>query len=257
MSSPVSAFSFGRNWESFAQHALNAQRVAQARRDFAELTSGIALRNKTFLDVGFGQGLALYLAAEAGAHAEGIDLDPHCERALTLTARFFPSIAMPRFQIASILEQQFVSSQEPFDIVHSWGVLHHTGNMKRAMGNAMRLVKPRGYFIIAIYNRHWTSPLWHALKRAYNALPPIGQNFLFACTYVPMWARVRMLYKSDPSRGMEFEHDLRDWLGGYPYEYASANEIIAALSKESFRCMRLIPANGWTGCNQFVFERME
>jgi 2-polyprenyl-6-hydroxyphenyl methylase/3-demethylubiquinone-9 3-methyltransferase len=253
-------FSFGDNWESFSTRSLNAERLEQARRDFAELFTGISLRGKSFLDIGFGQGLALMLAAEQGACAFGIDLDPQCERALRATAKFFPQMAVPPFEIASILDDAWVETQcarGGFEIVHSWGVLHHTGNMARAFQNAARLVKPQGYLVIAIYNRHWTAPVWRFIKRMFASGSPRVQAWMLQCMAGPMALRVRMLSRNPDAknRGMEFQHDLRDWLGGYPYEYASRAQVENVFVSLGFQGLRVLPTHGWTGCNQFVFRR--
>lgn len=253
-------FAFGQNWQSFARRALTQARVNQARRDFADLTRGIEFRNNSFLDIGFGQGLALLLASEAGADVLGIDIDPGCGQALALTARQFPTLSLPPFQIASILDDALVESlvtQGGFAIVHSWGVLHHTGNMYHAFENAARLVKPGGALIVAIYNHHWTSYPWRYLKRTYNTLSATNQSRMLSLISFPMRLRMRTLGATDGAsgRGMEFEHDLRDWLGGYPYEFASASQVTDFFARRHFSLERLIPVQGWTGCNQFVFKR--
>src|SRR5207302_765480 len=116
----------------------------------------------------------LFLAAEAGADVYGIDVDPLCREALEATQRFFPSMPFPRIAITSILDDHFVRKEQErggFDVVHSWGVLHHTGEMSNAFRNAAALVKPGGFLIISIYNRHWTSPFWRAVKYGFNHIP--------------------------------------------------------------------------------------
>lgn len=104
-------FSFGRNWLSYSQSALDQDKVERAREAFGALTSGIELRAARFLDIGFGQGLPLFLAAEAGADVHGIDLDPMCAKAVEATQRFFPGLPVPKIAIASILDDSFVRIQ--------------------------------------------------------------------------------------------------------------------------------------------------
>jgi len=254
-------FSFGENWKSFSATALTPERVSEARRAFSLLTEKIELPGKSFLDVGFGQGLTLFLAAEAGAVVRGIDSDPQCEEAKNQTRRFFPQIKTPATTVASILDEAFVRDQEAlggYDVVHSWGVLHHTGHMHRAFRNTARLVKPGGALVIAVYNRHWTSPLWKVVKVIYNNAPRPFQETLFRVVRTLSRLREPSLRKKGSAvsqRGMAHAHDLRDWLGGYPYEYAGRDQVVEAFSPFGFNLLTFIPSRGWTGCNQFVFRR--
>jgi 2-polyprenyl-6-hydroxyphenyl methylase/3-demethylubiquinone-9 3-methyltransferase len=256
-------FSFGENWKSFSDKALTDKRIREARHAFAELTNGIELKNKKFMDIGFGQGLALFLCAEYGALAHGIDIDPICNDAITSTHRFFASLSRPITQVASILDEKFVDDQQAlggYDVVHSWGVLHHTGDMKRAFKNIARLVKPGGYLMIAIYNKSWTSPIWKAVKIIYNQVPSLLQYAMVWVLYLLNFLREPFLKKKRniaSSRGMELFHEIRDWLGGYPYEYATREEVLRAFAEHGFVKVKVIPSVGWTGCNQFVLCRSD
>ena len=217
-------FSFGENWISFSMTALNVDRVNDARRDFNRLLGDIILEGKSFLDIGFGQGLALMLASELGAKCVGIDLDLLCLDALKQTATFFPNVAMPPVETASILDIDTVkrhSIHGGYDFVHSWGVLHHTGDLHSALANAASLVKPGGYLIVAIYNTHWSSPVWVWIKRLYCIGPSILQKIMIAFFYPIIFVAKWLITGEDPrkkERGMNFRHDIIDWLGGYPYE---------------------------------------
>ena len=52
----------------------------------------------------------------------------------------------------SVLDRQFLETLGTWDIVYSWGVLHHTGQMRAAFGNIAPLVQPGGQLLLAIYN---------------------------------------------------------------------------------------------------------
>jgi SAM-dependent methyltransferase len=255
-------FSFGRNWLSYSKFALNQERIGCAREAFGSLTRGIELRRSRFLDIGFGQGLPLFLAAEAGADAFGIDVDPVCGEALAATGRFFPAVPAPRSRIASILDDDFVRTlqvQGGFDVVHSWGVLHHTGDMAKAFRNASSLVKPGGFLIISIYNKHWTSPIWLAVKYLFNHAPRFLQETIVWALYPFFYFRAWSLSGDEDSitsRGMNVAHDIRDWLGGYPYEYASPSEIKQTFAELGLTMIRCDPTKGFTGCNEFVFQKI-
>lgn len=256
-------FSFGENWKSFSDNALTDERICEARQAFVELTNGIELNNKKFLDIGFGQGLALFLGAESGALVHGIDIDAKCNDAVTRTHQFFASLSRPITQLASILDEKFVDSQQAlggYDVVHSWGVLHHTGDMRRAFKNAARLVKPGGYLLIAIYNKNWTSRIWKAVKIFYNRVPYLFQYAMVWVLYFLNFLRKPYLKKKKTvasDRGMEIFHEIRDWLGGYPYEYATKEEVLKDFAEHGFVEVKIISSIGWTGCNQFVFRRFD
>ena len=252
-------FSFGANWQAYATRALTPERVEQARRDFGALLAGIDLRGKRFLDIGFGQGLALGLAAEMGAEVLGIDIDPVNLAALETTQRALGLAARPETRLVSILDETLVRTEAGrYDVVHSWGVLHHTGRMWQAMTNACALVGNDGFLVVAIYNRHWSSPVWKAIKWCYNRLPRLGQEAAVAAFYPIVYVAKWLVTGHNPARkerGMDFHYDLVDWLGGYPYEYASAEEVRQFVCRQGFVCLRTRPATVPTGCNEFVFQR--
>ena len=263
MSSP--AFDFGENWQNFSQHALNEQRVAEAARDFHVLCAGLELSDRKFLDIGFGQGLGLLNAAAAGAHATGCDINPLCAEVLGHNRRLFPVLTAPiPVVVGSILDQEVVarlrqlSGGQGYDIVHSWGVLHHTGDMARAIEHAASLVGPHGYFIVALYNRHWSSGAWWLIKWSYVHSPRWVQRALVALFYPVIYLAKWVVTGKNPKqqeRGMNFYYDVIDWVGGYPYEYASREEIERRLAAQGFQSMKFIAARVPTGCNEFVFQR--
>ena len=252
-------FEFGKNWTSFSQKALNEEGKNQARRDLTALLNGESLREKKFLDIGFGQGLTLCIATEQGALAHGLDIDDHNLNALKLTSDSFGFEVPPPVTIGSVLDPQTIDSLErngKYDIVHSWGVLHHTGDMKAAIINASRLVKENGTFILSIYNRHWSSPFWVYIKRFYCWAPAIIQRAMVAAFYWIIYIAKFLVTGKNPMssrRGMDYYHNVIDWIGGYPYEYASAHEIQSLLKSKGFEQTYYRQATVPTGCNEFVF----
>ena len=130
-----------------------------------------------------------------------------------------------------------------FDVVYSWGVLHHTGAMWEAIRKAAQLVNDDGRFVIAIYQRTPMCGFWHWEKRLYNLVPAFGSRamrglykslFLAALTLTGR-NPVRYVRDYGRTRGMSWTHDVHDWLGGYPYESATAEEIDAAMRPLGFR----------------------
>ncbi len=257
-------FDFGENWIGFAANALTDARVEAARKDFAKLLDGVPLRGRAFLDIGFGQGLTVLLAQEAGAVVTGADINPKCVKAYEHTKRkLAPGSADPRLVLGSVLDDVFVESElrahGGYDVVHSWGVLHHTGDMARAIANSASLVKPGGHYVIAIYNRHWSSKPWWLIKRIYMMLPRFLQP-LCCWFFAPIiWLAKFLVTGKNPllqERGMDFYYNVVDWVGGYPYEYASIPEMEGMVRQHGFETVKAIPAVVPTGCNEFVFRKI-
>ncbi|MDD2902157.1 MAG: class I SAM-dependent methyltransferase [Syntrophales bacterium] len=262
-------FDFGKNWQLFSEHALTPEKVRQARRDFARLLQGIDLKGKSFLDIGFGQGLSLLIATAMDARTVGCDINPTCGEVLEANKRlFFPEVAAAPVPviIGSILADAVLADLRRaspegtglYDLVHSWGVLHHTGNMELALKNAASLVKPGGYLILALYNRHWTSPLWLGIKYLYHKSPPLLRQGMIHLFYPLIYLAKLVITGENPrkqTRGMDFYYNVVDWVGGYPYEYAPREEIIARLQPLGLEIQRFIPAQVPTGCNEFIFRK--
>ncbi len=55
-------FDFGQNWLEFSKKALSNDRVIQAKTDFCCLMKEVPFNDKSFLDIGFGQGLRNIIA---------------------------------------------------------------------------------------------------------------------------------------------------------------------------------------------------
>jgi len=261
-------FDFGQNWLDFAREALTPERAAHAESEFAALLDGVPLVNARFVDIGFGQGLSLLLAAGSGARAVGCDINSKCREALETSAAFFPNVQLAAIPlvVGSILDDAVVAAlraaapggEGAYDVAHSWGCLHHTGDMRTAIRNTASLVRPGGHLVLAIYNRHWSSPAWNAIKWLYCKSPRWLQRVLVVAFAPVIWLAKLAVTGRDPARqqrGMDFYYDMIDWVGGYPYEYASVDELRALVEPLGFECLRWRAAEVPTGCNEFLFRR--
>jgi len=261
-------FSFGKNWDSFLKN-LNDERVRNAECSLKEFLNMETLQSKSFLDIGCGSGLFSLAAYSLGAQKiVSFDVDPlsvDCCQYLRQKANepFHWSV----FQ-GSILDDQTVDKLGAFDIVYSWGVLHHTGNMWKAIGNSAKLVKENGLYYIAIYNKNegmFGSRFWTAVKKTYNACPSLGK-FCIEILYIAaaitkdilrLKNPVKTITKYQSRRGMHWMTDVRDWLGGYPFEFASPEEILSFVRKNfpDFRLQNIKTTNSALGLNWFLFQR--
>jgi len=253
-------FSFGHNWQKYSNTVLNSDKMLAAKESVAELLGVSSLKGKSFLDVGCGSGIFSISAIQLGAsRVVGIDIDPIAIRvSRENTKKFLPGTNAITFVESSILDDAMKSQLGLFDIVYAWGSLHHTGRMYDAIATTGQFVKPGGIYILSIYNKHFTSPLWRVTKRLYNISPrliKLCMEYLFAALAAVVKYVTTRQNPFRKERGMDFFCDVVDWLGGLPYEYASPDEVIAFLKQKGFKLEKMIPAKGWTGCNEFVFAR--
>jgi 2-polyprenyl-3-methyl-5-hydroxy-6-metoxy-1,4-benzoquinol methylase len=264
-------FPFGRNWARFLAD-LNEGRIAAAEASLKEMLELTDLGGRSFLDAGSGSGLFSLAARRLGAvRVHSFDFDAEsvaCTR--ELKRRFFPDDPEWTIEQGSVLDAEYLGGLQRFDIVYSWGVLHHTGAMWEALDNVCDLVGPGGQLFIAIYNDQGSaSQRWKAVKLAYNRSPlPIKLCLVLAtgCYQAGRGMARRLLSLRNPlvvlrdlggmaPRGMSWWHDLVDWVGGYPFEVAQPEAVFDFCRGRGFALRRLKTAGGGVGNNQFVFER--
>ncbi len=249
-------FKFGENWASFSRQ-LDRGRLEDAERSLTALFGEGALVGKSLLDIGCGSGLFSIAAVRLGAQPVlGTDIDPvSVSTSRENASHWLKESHAFSFRQVSVLEPGEMSSLDLYDFVYSWGVLHHTGHMAQALKNAAGRVRPGGTLMIAIYNKHWSSPFWRPIKWLYNKAGPLGQKLIvWVFTPVIFFAKWLTTLKNPLKmrRGMDFMHNIIDWVGGYPYEYASVAEMTNRLEGLGFRIIQTRRAKVPTGCNEYV-----
>ncbi|MCZ8121927.1 MAG: class I SAM-dependent methyltransferase [Magnetospirillum sp.] len=260
-------FEFGKNWQNYAA-AIDETRIDAAVLAIREKLEVSRLDGLGFVDVGSGSGLMSLAARRLGARVLSFDVDADsvaCTRALK--ERFFSDDPDWRVMDGSVLDPSFLKGVGTFDIVYSWGVLHHTGDMWRAIENVTQLAKPVARVFIAIYNDQGrTSRHWLAIKRAYNKLPESLRWIVLWPCLVRLWGPtiLRDTARGQPLRswreyrslrGMSAWHDVVDWVGGYPFEVAKPEEIFDFFRTRGWTLSALKTCGGGLGCNEFVFNR--
>jgi len=258
-------FEFGENWARFLTH-LNDERIAVAEASLCEWLSVTNLSGLRFLDVGSGSGLFSLAARRLGARVHSFDYD---SRSVACTnevrRRYSGDDGDWIVERGDALDEAWLTKLGRFDVVYAWGVLHHTGNMWRALDLVVPLLAPQGKLFIAIYNDQGRkSRAWRLVKRAYNALPGLAKLLLLIPSMMAVWgpAIARDLVIGKPfdtlrtyarRRGMSPWQDLVDWVGGFPFEVARPEEVFDFLRDRGLVLTKLATCAGALGCNQFVF----
>lgn len=263
-------FAFGRNWQRFLLY-LSDDRIAEAEKSLKTMLEVDSLRGKSFLDIGCGSGLFSLAAMRLGAErVHSFDYDPQSVACTQeLRRRYFVDGVNWKVEQGSVLDADYLTRLGEFDVVYSWGVLHHTGNMWQALGHVVVPVATNGKLFIALYNDQGRrSRLWKAVKKSYCRSPLLrvliilffGSYFLLVGLLKDLsllknpLARFRN-YKR--SRGMSYFTDMLDWLGGYPFEVATIDAVFDFFRKRGFELVKIETANRGMGNNEFVFLKVE
>lgn len=254
-------FSFGENWKDYISRA-DESAITAARDDIRDWIPESEIKGKRVIDVGCGSGIhsLAYFTLEA-SEIISIDYDPSSVEATTFLWERSGKPDHWKVMHGSALDSDFLEKFGQFDIVYSWGVLHHTGEMWKAIGNVLPLCKPGGYCWISIYVKGPNFQRDLERKRNYNKAGNLIKRwmefryFIFPLMYGLLRAgKNPFRWNRQQERGMNTYYDIRDWLGGLPYEVASKEEIISFFEKDGFTLERIreYPEGS---CNVYLFRK--
>lgn len=262
-------FEFGRNWKSYVDNVVTQRSIDAAEQGLERLISRDEIIGKSFLDIGCGSGMTMLAALRLGAgEVHGMDIDPQAIGATHSLLGHFADGSNWSAKTMSVFDTTSLAAGR-FDVVHSWGVLHHTGAMWEAIDLARRLVAHGGLFVLALYRKTMFCPVWRLEKRIYSRSPrPIQSvaRLIYKAT-----CSIRLVSKGEnpwrysrsygqSRRGMDWDHDIHDWLGGYPYESVSQQEMLTYARNHDLEVIKVIAEPPFLGvfgssCDEYVFRK--
>jgi 2-polyprenyl-6-hydroxyphenyl methylase/3-demethylubiquinone-9 3-methyltransferase len=263
-------FQFGKNWAQFLNN-MNDERVELAQESLRNKLKLESLSGKRFLDIGSGSGLFSLAARKLGAVVHSLDYDPQSVACTEkLKSMYCPDDSEWTIEQGSALDQDYLNSLGKWDVVYSWGVLHHTGNMDQALENVSGLVEDDGILFISIYNDQGRkSRSWLKIKKLYNKTPKGLRWAILIPMLGPTWGPTVIYdftkgrpfhtwrnYTKVSLRGMNPWRDLVDWVGGLPFEVATPEKIFRIYRDRGFQLLELTTNRGGYGCNEFVFRKI-
>ena len=267
-----SHFAFGKNWLDYSLK-IDERKISQAVKDLQKISGREAFDGLSFLDIGCGSGLHSLAAIRMGASKVfGVDIDLDSVEASRQTiARFAPK-SDAEFKAVSIFDMPS-EIYGNFDVVYSWGVLHHTGDMYRALKCASSLVAPGGLLLIALYRKTLLCGLWRHIKSWYTSATPKAQKrarYIFISLHrlikiIQGKSLERYIKTYDSNRGMDYFNDVHDWMGGFPYESITPKECYKFFTNLGFALeyedaasvgLRSLGLLG-SGCDEFSFRKIE
>jgi len=263
-------FAFGANWSRFLT-VLDDRRINEAEASLRKMLNVETLSGKRFLDIGSGSGMFSLAARRLGAQVHSFDYDLHSVACTTeLRRRYFPDSLNWNVEQGSALDAGYLAKLGHYDVVYSCGVLHHTGAMWLGIENAIDRVAEGGQLFIAIYNdQGLKSHIWWLIKYIYNKLPnPLNVVYAYSLGLItnvlnilkytlklkPMIA-IRPLLDYKKKRGMSIMHDLIDWMGGFPFEFARYDLLQEYMQVRGFALERGTLATS-LGCHEMVFRKL-
>ena len=133
----------------FFHAAFSVHGPAGLRTPFGRYLPPGSVAGKDVLEIGCGMGVHTQLLANAGARVTAIDLTPE---AVELTLRRCALRGLPADVRRGDAEHlEFANAS--FDLVWTWGVLHHSSSFERCLAEASRVLRPGGRLFMMVYHR--------------------------------------------------------------------------------------------------------
>ncbi len=265
---------FGDIFSKFYNDPSVGFHIDEAKKSLEPFLLGDDLSGKTFLDAGCGGGL--FSVAAHRLNASAITSFDNDSKMLSFCSEIKSREGFEaHWQIleGSILDLQFVKSLGSFDYVYCWGVVHHTGDMWKAIENIISVVKSGGCIYLGVYNnasafgfwddrRFGSSKFWYRVKKMIYLSPKFIKKaaLLISLFFYRLVSATDSMtggykFKNFHERGMTGSVAIQDWLFGFPYEFASVDEVVNYMIGQGFRLER-IDSNIGLRTNHYLFQKV-
>ncbi len=212
------------------------------------------VKGKTVLDSGCGTGIFSIIFANNGAgQVTGIDISPgSLGTAESLKQKF--NLANARFEKQDMLHLPYPDAS--FDIVWAWGTVHHTTDPLGAIDGLMRVLKPGGAILLAIYKKTKATWIHEIIRRTLIKTPRFSWNFLakvmafFGTPIVWIFKR-----REKARKGESLSELILDWYFVPIRHYYKPDEIRTYLEKKGFTIENYLAHSGrFNSSSNFIFK---
>ena len=202
------------------------------------------VKGKKVLDAGSGSGMVSIAFAVMGASVTGVDITSKCiengrkrAKAFGVECRFVQS------------DLTMLDLHEDFDIIYSWGVLHHTADAKASFFRLVEHLRPGGEIIIAVYLRTAFSSFWNFSRVFYQSSPGFAKTAFRRSASVLLngYDAVRKaLMKKERYmlRGTSNEELVNDWFGVPHRTFHTYTEVYEWFREKGLDYRLVNPATG-------------
>ncbi len=226
----------------------------ETERHWSLFYSAEEVGGRSVLDAGCGTGIFSIIFANHGAErVTGIDIsEGSLGTARTLKQRF--GLENVLFQRQDMLELPFADAS--FDIVWAWGTVHHTTDPYRAIDQLIRVLKPGGSLLLAVYTRTRLTFVHEIIRNILIRTPRRTWTFLSKVMAFFLAPVVFFFKKREKSRrGEKLEELILDWYFVPIRHYYRPEEIRRHLEGRGFDIEDYLPASGrFDSTSNFIFK---
>lgn len=203
------------------------------------------VQGKNVLDGGSGSGMISVGFAKLGADVTGVDITPECVENGKKNAEQFG--VQCRFLCKDLTNIDL--GNQRFDVVYSWGVIHHSEDARESFSNLAKHLKPGGEMILAVYLKTGLSWFWNFSRVFYQKAPKwfqtifrnIGSCFLNSVDFIKKMIFGKSRYMM---RGTNNKELINDWFGVPHRTFHSYNEVFQWFRENGLNYELVNPATG-------------